>query len=108
MKPTRKEYTEWLNELPVPFEDCRSNGGRIPDNAKLGDWTRRHDPIAFNVGFQEWTREQEFAAAKAACRVPSIVTMHDVTKMCAPRGEAAQDSFDRDLGMASDDGGDDY
>ena len=36
--------------------------------------------------------------AKRACLVPRIVTEYDVTRVCAPRGEAAQDSFERDLG----------
>lgn len=70
---TKRNYTEWLNELPVPFEDCESGGGRIPDNAKYGDWLRRNDPIAFNVGYQEAVREQEFAAEQAARRARSGV-----------------------------------
>lgn len=56
---TRKEYAEWLNELGVPEDDKQSNGGRIPDNAKYGEWTRRNDPVAFNVGFQEKVREEQ-------------------------------------------------
>lgn len=54
---TKQEHTEWLNELPVPSEDMASHGGRIPDHAQLGDWMRRHDPVAFNVSFQEKARE---------------------------------------------------
>lgn len=57
---TKQEYQESLNELPIPFEDQKSNGGRIPDHAKLGDWMRRNDPIAFQVGFQEADREEAF------------------------------------------------
>lgn len=54
---TKKDYVDWLNELLVPFCDQKSNGGRIPDHAKLGKWMRRNDPIAFNVGYWEWSRE---------------------------------------------------
>jgi hypothetical protein len=55
---TQAEYIEWLNELGVPREDMRSEGGRIPDNAQYGAWIKRNDPVAFNVGFQEWKRER--------------------------------------------------
>ena len=56
---TKQEYEEWLNELEIPFDDLKSNGGRIPDNSKYGTWIRRNDPIAFNVGFQEFELKQE-------------------------------------------------
>jgi hypothetical protein len=55
MRKTRKDYEEWLNDLEVPYDDMRSNGGRIPDHAKYGSWLRKNDPIAFNVGFEEWS-----------------------------------------------------
>lgn len=58
---TRAEYEAWINEIPVAWADCKSNGGRIPDNAKYGSWLRRNDPIAFNVGYQEWTTENQYA-----------------------------------------------
>jgi hypothetical protein len=55
---TKKEYErEVLNQIEVPFHDCKSNGGRIPDNAKYGSWLRRNDPIAFRIGFNEWAAE---------------------------------------------------
>ncbi len=60
---SKQDYTEWLNELEVPNEDLKSNGGRIPDNADYGDWMRRNDPIAFNVGLNEYRRNQEFRNA---------------------------------------------
>jgi hypothetical protein len=53
---TKKEYVLWLNELGVPEDDKKSNGGRIPDFCKYGAWLRVHDPIAFNVGYNEWER----------------------------------------------------
>jgi hypothetical protein len=54
MRKTKKDFQEYLNELESPEDDKRSNGGRIPDNAKYGDWLRRNDPIAFECGFYEW------------------------------------------------------
>jgi len=56
---TKKGYEEWLNEIPVPFEDLESNGGRIPDDAVYGTWLRCNDPIAFQVGYQEWLKPIE-------------------------------------------------
>lgn len=50
---SKKEYEEYLNELGIPEDDKKSNGGRIPDNAKYGSWLRRNDPIAFNVGYSD-------------------------------------------------------
>lgn len=57
IKPSRRAYEEWINEIPVPFDECKSNGGRIPDHCKYGTWIRKNDPVAFNVGFNEWSRE---------------------------------------------------
>lgn len=53
-KKTMIMYQRFLNELGIPEDDKASNGGRIPDNAQYGNWLRKHDPIAFNVGFREW------------------------------------------------------
>jgi len=54
---TRKDYVEWLNEVGTPRDDLKSEGGRVPDNAKYGEWVRKHDPIAFNIGFREFQQE---------------------------------------------------
>lgn len=51
---TKKDYVQYLNEMPIPIDDCKSCGGRIPDHANYGDWLRKNDPIAFEVGFREW------------------------------------------------------
>ena len=56
MKKTQKAYQEYLNSFGVPNDDKKSEGGRIPDFAKYGNWLRKNDPIAFNVGYQEWAR----------------------------------------------------
>jgi hypothetical protein len=53
----RSDYVDWLNELDIPKDDKKSNGGRIPDNADYGKWLQRNDPIAFNVGYNEWISE---------------------------------------------------
>lgn len=43
-----KETIEELNELGVPENDKRSNGGLIPDRTtKYGNWLYRNDPTAF-------------------------------------------------------------
>lgn len=51
-----KKYEKYLNELGVPEDDKKSNGGRIPDHALYGTWLRRNDPIAFRVGYQDFNR----------------------------------------------------
>jgi len=50
---TKKDYTKYLNELEVSMDDRKSNGGRIPDHCKYGDWLRKNDPISFEVGYNE-------------------------------------------------------
>lgn len=54
MKKTIKNYTEYLNTIGIPEDDKHSNGGRIPDHVKYGEWLKRNDPIAFNVGYSEY------------------------------------------------------
>ena len=54
---TRQEYQENLNEIGTPEDDLKSNGGRIPDTAKYGNWLRCNDPIAFEVGYGDAKRE---------------------------------------------------
>jgi len=54
---TKSEYEEYLNEIGIPEDDKRSNGGRIPDDANYGTWLRRNDSIAFEVGYQEYNRK---------------------------------------------------
>jgi hypothetical protein len=56
-KNRKRDYEEYLNDFPVPDHDAKSAGGRIPDNAKYGTWLRKNDPIAFNVGYSDWIRE---------------------------------------------------
>lgn len=55
-KKTRKEYKEYLNDQGIPEADKKSNGGRIRDTSKYGNWLYANDPIAFEVGFADWSR----------------------------------------------------
>lgn len=55
---TKKDYEEYMNEMGIPHDDIKSNGGRIPDNCKYGSWIRRNDPVAFNVGYREFKERQ--------------------------------------------------
>jgi len=54
MKRTKSNYENYLNELGIPEDDKKSNGGRVPDYCKYGSWTRKNDTIAFTVGFREF------------------------------------------------------
>ncbi len=58
-RQTKRQYQDWLNELEIPRDDLKSEGGRIPDKAKYGDWMRRNDPIAFNVGFRDYSTGEQ-------------------------------------------------
>lgn len=60
IKFTSYNYENYLNDLGIPFAECKSNGGRIPDHAAYGRWLRINDPIVFNVGFQGYKREQSY------------------------------------------------
>lgn len=55
---TRTDYRQDLDEMGIPEDDKKSNGGRIPDTASYGVWLRRNDPVAFEVGYQEANRER--------------------------------------------------
>lgn len=52
-KISKKDYQDYLNEMGTPEDDKYSNGGRVPDSSNYGDWMRKNDPIAFEVGYQE-------------------------------------------------------
>ena len=58
MKKTKKIYEEFLNEISPSIEDSAwIIGGK--DRKRLypeyGKAIRKYDPIAFEVGFKEWT-----------------------------------------------------
>lgn len=66
MRLTKENYERYVNDLPVPPDELKSNGGRIPDGAAYGTWLRRNDSIAFNIGYQEWVREAQFREGGAS------------------------------------------
>jgi hypothetical protein len=53
---TRHDYEIYLDELGIPEDDKKSNGGRIKDSANYGSWLRLNDPIAFEVGYSDFKR----------------------------------------------------
>lgn len=57
-KLTRKEYEEYLNNLnsEIQFKDFIL-GGKLR-NGLYGKLLRKYDPIAFEVGFNDWKREK--------------------------------------------------
>ena len=70
MKKTKKAYEEYLNNLGCSYENCeyltnknRAGGYLKPQSLKLalykkryGTILRKFDNIAFNVGFNDWSR----------------------------------------------------
>lgn len=53
MKLSKKYYIEYLNEIGIPEDDKKSNGGRVSDNCNYGKWMQNNDPIGFECGYQE-------------------------------------------------------
>ena len=60
MTKTRKDYEEYLNEIYSPDEALDVGAYMLPrakrllNEGKYGFALRKYDPIAFNVGFNEW------------------------------------------------------
>lgn len=52
MKLTKEMFVEWLNEIGCPEDDHPE----IRNNT-YGKWLRKNDPIAFEVGYNDWVRE---------------------------------------------------
>jgi len=55
-KKTKKEYEEYLNEIGMPDQAFWWVKTSYFNPLTYGSQLRRHDPIAFQVGFDEWTR----------------------------------------------------
>lgn len=54
MKKTKKDYQEYLNSVDeLITEEDRIIGGKFR-RGLYGDELRKHDPIAFEVGYNEW------------------------------------------------------
>jgi len=69
MKLTKKEYEEYLNDLsPEQGDERWIIGGTIRMahmwQNKWGTSIRKYDPIAFQVGYEEWVREVKHALKK--------------------------------------------
>ena len=62
---SQKQYAEHLNELSPSYSDDESwiIGGKdrrpIYYPNRWGDAIRKHDPIGFNVGYNEYLREHK-------------------------------------------------
>ena len=57
MKKTKKNYEEYLNEIgDVLPEESFIMAGKFR-RGKYGSMLRKHDPIAFQVGFNEWRKD---------------------------------------------------
>lgn len=58
---TKKAYEEYLNDLTVCYDASYVIGGKFRSSyyvsRKYGTALRKHDPIAFEVGFYEWSLE---------------------------------------------------
>ena len=59
MKKTKKEYEKYLNEIGLSLDEDHFIIGGKKRNGKYGTMLRKHDPIAFEVGFRDWEREQK-------------------------------------------------
>jgi hypothetical protein len=53
-RPSKISYERHLNQLGIPENDKKSNGGIIPDYVKFGTWLRVNNPDAFENGYREW------------------------------------------------------
>jgi hypothetical protein len=53
-RPSKISYERHLNQLGIPENDKKSNGGIIPDYVKFGTWLRVNNPDAFESGYREW------------------------------------------------------
>ncbi len=55
-KKNKKTYVEYLNNIDVSYDMCWIGGKNIfhDRRCKYGSYLRKHDPIAFEVGYNEW------------------------------------------------------
>ena len=60
MKKTRKAYEEYLNEigLSLSSDEFIIGGKQRAQWGEYGRLLRKYDPIAFEVGYQEWKNER--------------------------------------------------
>jgi hypothetical protein len=53
-RPSKISYERYLNELGIPEDQKKSNGGHIPDYVKYGTWLRVNEAEKFESDYQEW------------------------------------------------------
>ncbi|MFN2395271.1 MAG: hypothetical protein ABR597_06240 [Bacteroidales bacterium] len=53
-RPSKISYERYLNELGIPEDQKKSNGGHIPDYVKYGTWLRVNSAEKFEKDYQEW------------------------------------------------------
>lgn len=58
MNYTRKEYEQYLNDCMPSIGEHMIIGGKMR-KGEYGTMIRRYDPIAFEVGFNEWITEKK-------------------------------------------------
>lgn len=51
---TLETFEKWLNNKPIPLHMRQSNGGKIPDEEKLGTWLRTFDLSFFLLGYENF------------------------------------------------------
>lgn len=53
---TKKDFEQMLNEIGPSEDDHPENNGRVPWSMveKYSTWLRRNDPIAFQVGYNDY------------------------------------------------------
>jgi hypothetical protein len=56
-RPSKIAYERHLNQMGIPEDRKKSNGGRIPDYVKYGTWMRVNEPGTFESGYQAWKKE---------------------------------------------------
>ncbi|MBS4012624.1 MAG: hypothetical protein KGZ97_02520 [Bacteroidetes bacterium] len=63
-RPSKIAYERHLNQLGVPENDRKSNGGRIPDYVKYGTWIRVNETEKFEAGYEEFKAKARAAEKK--------------------------------------------
>ncbi len=63
-RPSKIAYERYLNQLGVPENDRKSNGGRIPDYVKYGTWIRVNETEKFESGYEEFKAKARAAEKK--------------------------------------------
>ena len=62
-----EDYIDYLNQVGVPEDDHPENEGRVPWGMVefYGEWLQKEDPIAFNVGYNDYMLDHDEDVADA-------------------------------------------